>query len=1302
MKKFALLLGVFVIFSFSLFAQKVVVSEYNNVTGDPLGEWTELLVVEDNVDLVGYTLRDNEGSNPPPSNWQGGVRFKDHPLWRHLRAGTIIVINHRYAAYQSVDVDKRDGYIEIDAENETYFEKRCFNCILGPEWYQRALNIAQQSDIIELIDQNDNHVHALAHLPEAKGDWVNMPAPKIAYVGSIPRGGVTVRVCPGRTLAAYNNGFDTRSQEVTQSADYVTKGKPNNRAEALDVNQLFWRSLREPVWNSPSAVAKVFADSIVLSWNAVTDPYPNDSVTGYIILRIPYESIGSATPPIDGKIYRQGDMIGPGMVVGVVNFSQTTRFVDKFQIPCGSKYVYRIFAFRYREDDFHEDTREVFARGRSYNERNFAEVIVEKALPPKPMVTKTPADRDTVCKGDLVVLRVSNFSRTSGYTFTWIKDGNVIYPGNIDTLNLVEGSGEYYVRVTDSLGCYALSEPIKLTFLEYPQLEVLVNGKKVSKDTLCVLCPNQALELKAIGWFSYSLYRGGAKIYSGNNSSWNIDSAGIYWVTAENYSSKGSCVSSSPKIEIRYLNLKIELNPKRVDLVVGKNEVYKDTIITVKNQSDTIVHISNVKFTDTSFQLLSPALPITLLPREIKEIVIRFKPERSGKFSSFVIFEKDCNLQDTLQAFGEKEKSVFILSSNQISFGIIPDCYSEIVDSSFVLIVDFGEEVEVLNARIQFPFEILSPKLPLVLKPNDRLGFKIKLLGNQIGKVSGELLVVYSYTGLVDTLIVPVEGLIEQVKYELTSNIPSLVVFDECENVKSFKIGIKNSSKLSLNLELVPSNSSLVLMKDKFVIDASDSLTIPFELKPKSIGKDSVRLVFKIEPCNLFDTLIVNFDKKGIVVTFSADTIDFGLVTACNKNISISKIIKVSIQGDNLGLTKVEDVDVSLPFKFTFPKDSLLKDGDSLAVQFLPDANGDYFDEVKVKLAPCHNEYKFFVRGKFVRGDFAPSHDTLDFGDVEVGSSVEKYVVLNNIGESIINYDSTKVNPTPGFAVTKVQPYVKLVPIDDSLKIFVKFNPSDVGEFVSILEVHIGFPCDTIVKILLKGKGIAPKPENLVVSIDNYRFRPFAYAKVPITYEMNSSRLDGVDSIQFTLKFNPRVFYLKKILADDYFTKTELNSISGTLKITANPSDRNKTKGVVCILEGDIYLGDEKTTFLRFTDAKLFGSPKITLLTNDGSITIDSVCEADLRLISNELLPDFTLFASDGEIIFSASSTQKINSCEITLYNLLGQSVYRTRLTGIQMGNYRLKLPFEIKSGVYLATVVVDGIRRTYYLVIFE
>ena len=1302
MERLALFLWLLLFFSSELIAQKVVVSEYNNVTGDPLGEWTELLVVEDNVDLVGYTLRDNAGSTPPPSQWTGGIRFKNHPLWRNLRAGTIIVINHRYAAYQSVDVDKRDGYIEIDAENETYFEKRCFGCILGPEWYQKALNIAQESDIIQLIDENDNHVHALAHLPEAKGDWVNMPTPKIAYVGSIPRGGVTVRVCPGGTLSAYNNGFDTRSQEVTQSADYVTKGKPNNRSEALDVNQLFWRSLREPVWNSPSAVARVFVDSVVISWNAVVDPYPNDSITGYLILRIPYESIGSAVPPVDGRIYKPGDLLGPGTVVGVISYSQATRFVDKFNIPCGSRYVYRIFAFRYRGDDFREDTREVFARGRSYNERNFAEVVVEKTLPPKPIISKVPADKDTVCKGDLVILRINNYRPTSGYTFTWVKDGNVVFNGDADTLSLVEGTGEYCVRITDSLGCTAVSESIKITFLDYPALEVFLNGRKLSKDTAYVLCPNQSIELKAAGWFSYSLFRNGTKIYTGRNPLWNIDSGGIYWVAAENFSSKGSCISFSPKIAIKILNQNIELIPARIDLFVGKDEVYKDTVITIRNLSDTTVRIMNVKFTDASFQWLSPPLPIILQPGESKVVSIRFKPEKSGKFSSFIVFEKDCNLLDTLLAFGEKEKSVFILSSEVISFGILPECYSKIVDSSFVVTVDFDENVQIISAKIPFPFEILSPNLPVVLKPNERLNFRIKLLENQIGNVSGELIVVYSYSGLVDSLIVPINALIEKVEYSLNTDVPSLILFGECENVKSYKISLKNSTKLSLNFHLLPSNSSLVLTKDKFVVDANDSLTIHFELIPKVIGEDSVILVIKVEPCNLLDTLIIKFEKRGIVLNFSADTVDFGLVSVCNKEIVESRIIKVSIQGDNSNLTKVEEIVASLPFKINFPSDSLLKDGSTIEVQFLPKQTGDFVEELKIKLAPCHNEYKFFVKGKFVRGDFAYSLDTLDFGEVEIGDAPENYVVLTNVGENVISYVSTDISPIQGFAVTKVQPNVKLIPKDDSVKIFVKFSPSDVGEYSSFLEIHLEFPCDTIIKIVLKGSGVSPKPQNLVVSIDNYRYRPFANATIPILYEINSLQLDGVDSIQFTLRFNPRVFYIKKILAYDYFTKAELNLTTGILNITAIPSDRNKTKGTVCILEGEIYLGDEKTTLLKFTETKHFGSSKITFLTNDGSITIDSVCEADLRLISNEVLPEFIIFASNEEIILNVSSSKRISSCQVLLHNLLGQSIYRTSLTNIETGEYKIKLPFEINSGVYIANVYVDNIRRTYYLLIRE
>ena len=71
-------------FANALHAQFVVISEYQNISAVPDGEYTELLVVADKIDLVGYTLRDNSGSG----DWQGGVKFKDIPLWKKRLDGS--------------------------------------------------------------------------------------------------------------------------------------------------------------------------------------------------------------------------------------------------------------------------------------------------------------------------------------------------------------------------------------------------------------------------------------------------------------------------------------------------------------------------------------------------------------------------------------------------------------------------------------------------------------------------------------------------------------------------------------------------------------------------------------------------------------------------------------------------------------------------------------------------------------------------------------------------------------------------------------------------------------------------------------------------------------------------------------------------------------------------------------------------------------------------------------------------------------------------------------------------------------
>ena len=61
MRFIKLIIALFII-SAPVFAQQVVVSEYCNITSMADGEWTELLVTVDNLNMVNWKLRDNAGS----------------------------------------------------------------------------------------------------------------------------------------------------------------------------------------------------------------------------------------------------------------------------------------------------------------------------------------------------------------------------------------------------------------------------------------------------------------------------------------------------------------------------------------------------------------------------------------------------------------------------------------------------------------------------------------------------------------------------------------------------------------------------------------------------------------------------------------------------------------------------------------------------------------------------------------------------------------------------------------------------------------------------------------------------------------------------------------------------------------------------------------------------------------------------------------------------------------------------------------------------------------------------------------
>jgi hypothetical protein len=362
--------------SFSL--PGIVVSSYYNAS-DPRDEWTEMLVVTDNLDLRNYSLRDN---NTDQDSWQTEIAFQNIDFWNHLRAGTIIRLWHRPVnsagtAY-SQDESKADGYIELVLNNTNYFTGGSFGT--APSWAGASMNIGGNGDIIQIRDNTSNHVHALAHKSTPGSDYNSLPLPKLCHTDALSSD-QTLSICPGSEINEYGV-YDPRegSSYTFKENGSVTIGLPNTCTASSSANEDYWRSLRQPRWINPTGSGSYAPGNteVHLSWNTCEDACPNDNLTGYIILR---NTENTFLAPTDGTSYTVGNYIGSAVITGIVIGSQTTSFTDPNPAPCDGVVYYRIYAFRFSQDEnqgnsYHQ------ARGTAYNETEFATISVNGPTSP--------------------------------------------------------------------------------------------------------------------------------------------------------------------------------------------------------------------------------------------------------------------------------------------------------------------------------------------------------------------------------------------------------------------------------------------------------------------------------------------------------------------------------------------------------------------------------------------------------------------------------------------------------------------------------------------------------------------------------------------------------------------------------------------------------------------------------------------------------------------------------------------------------------------------------------------------------
>lgn len=1296
---------IFLLFLFGIYiisAQNVVVSEYYNVTADPTGEWTELLVISDNTNLVGYTLRDNGGSSGIPNRWAGGIRFKDHPLWRNLRAGTIIVINHRYTAFQNVDVDKRDGYIEIDAENETYFEKRCFSCVLGPEWYNVALNIAQESEIVEIIDNTDTHVHALAHMPNPSGSWLTMPDPKISARGSITRSGVSVRVAPGRNLQAYNKGFDSTGEEVEFSSNFITKGKPNNRTSYLDQNQLYWRSLREPIWNNPNLNAKVFLDSVIISWNPLVDPNPSDSTQGYLILRLPFTQINTAQVPIDGRIYNVGDYLGSALVVGIVNFSQTTRFVDKFSLPCREKYVYRVYAFRYRADDLHDDTRQEYARGRSYNERNFAEIQVEKPILPKPTISAV-GNKIKFCDNDSTEIVINNFERYSSVQILWFLDETILDSNKTEIF--VNRKGTYKVKLTDSLGCSVVSNEIQIDVITIPTLTILVNNKEIYQDTSITICPGDTVTLKVYGWTSFTWLKDSVVLKEGKESQFLAEKSGIYWVRSTN----DICIGESYKVSVKVLDLSINYSLKSIDIYLDKVQSYKDTVINLTNYGNDTIWINKIIFTDTSFQLISPTLPILLVPNSTIDLVIRFQQFRSGLFNSLMVIEKSCDEKDTIQLLGRKEQSGIIVSRPAVDFEIQPYCKDkEVFVYSGLTIFNAGdEEVEVLSCDVDTPFTIVNPKFPFILPGDSNIQVLFQYKINRTGIDSGKIIIRFRTNNILDSLELPIYVEIVQPTYEVQKLFGEPINLDECTSELTVKILFVNKSKLPLEFIFSDSSDIIKCKHDSLSISPFDSNFVEFIIKPDNLGNFVEKYVFNIFPCDLTDTLYFPIKKSGFIVKFEPEELDFGSLISCNPDTTFSLKITTNLIGTGNINLQVDSFWIDFPFRTNLSTGIILRDNDEYFVYLKPSNSGNYYGMLKMFISPCDTTFEIPIRAKVDFGSFTIDLLNINFGDVEIGSSVTKKIMIHNKGNLPITLESI-IGISPPFSMVIPNPLTALpiqINLADSVVIEIKFKPDSTQAYFKILTLTFGYPCYSTEQIFLTGRGLQPFPEEILIFSEEMHSKPFRVIQVPIKLSSNQYRDLRLSTLSFEVLYNYRLFNLYGISLSKSITYADTTKSKGRIyfNLSFDSTDILQSE-LIASLTGMVMLGDTRSTDFSFENVQVSGSKSITVRSQSGRLITDSVCVIDLRLLQIEKVPIITNFVYNQDYL-KISLWDLIDNLDfkIMIFNILGNVVLEKHLQLNGNSENEISIPIGfLNRGIYYVNILLSGRNYFYKLILLD
>lgn len=1306
-------------------SQDVAISEYKNDT-HASNEWTELIVFADNADISGFILRDYSLNG----RWVSGIKFKDHQLWESLTKGTIIVINHRGQTARDVNIS--DGYIEIDAENQEYFEKYIAEGSAENNWIIEALNIAKESDILQLLDGSENHHHCLAHMSSESQVFSNLPQPKLAHKGSAEIGSSICIIAS--SIDGYKGGFNTAN--TCNETNNPTKGTANI-CSGNNSNLSIWNTLRTPEWNNP--VLSIFPDKgkVELNWSeAAADNQSN--TLGYIVLKCYDEDINDYQLPENGNIYAPNQKIGSNEVLANLSADKNKYITD---MPCDTSISFSIVAYNFSASDINPekyDSRES-GRGRAYNTNNYPKKSVRYDTPPIPELSIV-GDRDSLCLDEIIKI-ASSVKYTQEYDFHWYirspgSTGFIAVSDLQDTLtDVLERPGIYrfLLILENEIGCTSPSDTLEIRAFERPDIFVTYDDRKelIDDTTYIRICNG---ELKTfIGHSNFqeeTIFRwyhndGGNEdevVYSDSTFTPELD--GIYYLIA--YISP-HCPDTSNYIELEFVDEDFDISPSNLFIYIKKTEPYNDKKLFITNNSDDDLILTEDNIEIPAGFVNNTPLPLVIGPGETKHLSIRSYLSEVGKLSGNIIIKTECTDEIIIPVLAEKSASDVAVAINPkvINFGDNPYCFR--IDTTIV--VHSNVDCKIIDYRIDddiYTAESVEDLIGKELKPDEQIEIKITAgPGKNPYNFDSYFHIFFSYGEperrdsagvLLESLWhVPNVRLFDTLN-GMVHNIYNLIDFNQlpdCHNYMDTTIIITHMEDYEMDIHTQFDDPRIQILDVPFTIGTfppagNNEKLIVLRYTPS--GQNEVFYTsFKYGPCDDEYELKVYGSASGSYTISTADTMkftEFICPDAEQINIPVEFVLNSTTQQEVM----FSDIIISGPFSIDIEKNKPLNSGNNtFNLTLLNPTVGAINGSITLISHPCGFEHIINISGRIkdfsydISGTDKP--DTLDFGVIDAGKSLSKSIKLTNNGDTTIIIKDI-FGFSPPFSITNPDPVdcpISLEP-GNSLDISVNFSPNKHGkEFIYSFNIDMSYPCSISKKIWLIGGTNDIPFINAKANISDLTGSPGDTVRLPINISQDPGNMiskANINSIDFNISTNPSVLWPINVIAGQAIENqvtmaTFSRDIGNTIAHIEFGNIDNLRSGEWVYVDYLVLLGNtiESAIILEYSD--FISDVPIMVNKDTAKFSLTGSCNFNERLAdisdnSDISLPDGNIILDNSTATYHSISDDKLT---ISLYNSYGSLVNVLVDSHKPEGKYELNInTSSLTSGVYYL-VYKQGIR---------